>query len=276
MEAEHARKEDEQHGKRLPALSPRGTRGEEAGLAGSGVSGYHRAAGTAQGMHSCWIFSLEKPLEKMFENHYTITLPWFALRVQSDGECCSTGTIVGKWNRLRSGSPVSSAHLSLQRQILKIAQQPQNKQDFQRFLLVTTAKRLGLPKAGGRAAGCFPSFKITYSRYKSLDENWILTFFLKKKKSDQHNVWLVTDPAKIWHLQCHRRNFLLYRNKSILLSLNIHYTYMQTPNRYTRMPTFSHYYCGWTKIRLVAQALLCPSLIRCHSYSAFHKWEHCG
>lgn len=177
MEAERARK-DEQHGKRLPASSPRGTRGEEAGLAGSGVSGYHKAAGKAQGMHFCWIFSTEKPSKKIFENHYTITLPWcFALRVQSDGECCSTGNIVGKWNRLRSDSPVSSAHLSLQRQILKIAQQPQNKQDFQRFLLVTTAKRLGLPKAGGRAAGCSPPLEIIYSGYKSLDENWILTFF---------------------------------------------------------------------------------------------------
>lgn len=272
MEAERARK-DEQHGKRLPASSPRGTRGEEAGLAGSGVSGYHKAAGKAQGMHFCWIFSMEKPSKKIFENHYTITLPWcFALRVQSDGECCSTGNIVGKWNRLRSDSPVSSAHLSLQRQILKIAQQPQNKQDFQRFLLVTTAKRLGLPKAGGRAAGCSPPLEIIYSGYKSLDENWILTFFKTQPTQCLGGGWSCKDLTSTGS----KRHFLLYRNKSILLSLNIHYTYMQIPNRYTWMPTFSHYYCGWTKIRLVAQAVLRPSLTRCHWYSAFHKWEHCG
>lgn len=51
----------------------RGTREEEAGLAGSGVSGYHKASGKAQCMHFYWIFSLVKPSKKMFENHYTIT-----------------------------------------------------------------------------------------------------------------------------------------------------------------------------------------------------------
>lgn len=153
--------------------------GRKQGWQGVGWVGTTRL----QEKHRACTFAGSSAWRSLQKRYLKITTPshypdaFFALRVQSDGECCSTGNIMGKWNRLRSDSPVSSAHLSLQRQILKIAQQPQNKQDFQRFLLVTTAKRLGLPKAGGRAAGCSPPLEIIYSGYKSPDENWILTFF---------------------------------------------------------------------------------------------------
>lgn len=132
---------------------------------------------STQCMQFWWIFSLEKASQKVFENHYTITYP-DALPLDFRVMKSAAVQEILWVNRIaRSDSPVSSAHLPLQGQILKITQQPQNEQDFQRFLLVTTAKRLGLPKAGGRAAGCSLPFKNTHSAYESLDENWILTFY---------------------------------------------------------------------------------------------------
>lgn len=155
MEAERAKKEDEQHGKRLSILPKRHSGGSRVGK--------EWGKWVPQSCRKSTVHALLLDLQKEFETHYTITYPDALPLDFSDEECCSTGNIVGKQNRLRSDSPVSSAHFSLQRQILRISQELQNKQDSQRFLLVSTVKRLDLPKAGGRAAGCFPPFKNTYS-----------------------------------------------------------------------------------------------------------------
>lgn len=144
---------------------------------------------------------------------------------------------------------------------------------------MTTAKRLRLPKTGGRAAGCSPPFKNSSSGFKSLDENWELTsfffsfFFEIQSTQCLGGGWSCKDLTST----VSQRHFLLYRTKSFLLSLKQHLLYMHIyiidVHKCIHFRTIA---ACWAKIRFVAQAVLRPILIRCHWYFAFHKREHSG